>query len=71
MMFSNCIHTFSGFLEEIAFEALFLSDLNGRVFEKHSEFINGLESFKVQMKQHISLEQSSVRIARFSLDITF
>jgi len=49
-----------GCLEEIAFEALFQLDLNGKNFEKSQTFINGLDSFKVQVKQHISAAESSI-----------
>ena len=51
-----------GCLEEIAFEALFQLDLNGKNFEKSPTFINGLDSFHVQVKQHISAAESSVRL---------
>ena len=51
-----------GCLEEIAFEALFQLDLNGKNFEKSQTFINGLDSFKAQVKQHISAAESSVRL---------
>ena len=52
----------SGCLEEIAFEAIFLVDRSSPEFGKHSKFINGLESFQVQMKRHIAVEESSVRL---------
>ena len=61
-IFWGFFYFLSGCLEEIAFEALFLSDLKGSTFEKHAKFINGLETFKVQVKQHIPVADSSVRL---------
>ena len=47
---------------EIAFEALMLEDLDAPEYEKDPFFINGVDRFKFKIKEHISVNNSSVCI---------
>ena len=56
----NCL----GELEEVIFEARLMRKLDTSDFSEDAEFINGLQSYEVEIQRHVPLHKAKVWIRR-------
>ena len=52
----NCL----GELEEVIFEARLMRKLDTSDFSEDAEFINGLQSYEVEIQRHVPLHKAKV-----------